>query len=345
MKKTPLLLSSVLLLSLFGCAGGGSQTGESPTPTPPKETVSKETGVERAQAPEKQSLPTPSALIPSTPPDRRLQQITKGRGDPFAPLTPPRIGAQSNPPTPIAKPPMPSNAGGGRPLIASIQEPSRASLKDYLRRSLVPSPTPLEDNRRTYSPRPNNRNIARIPTGATGLGKTTPTRNLDKGGTVARANTAKTSPRSGATPVKTLPPPPPPSTTNLTPPASGQASTPPTVPVAPPEPVLAKQVVVTGVLDYNGEKVAFVSIPWDSSVRRLRVGDVLVAPTGDGKVTVKDIRFLEGTKIALTEEGQTVMRPLNNSGGVVILEEYGQLVERRIGEAQTVDASKDTKES
>ncbi|HIK37814.1 MAG TPA: hypothetical protein IGQ44_07475, partial [Geminocystis sp. M7585_C2015_104] len=131
---------------------------------------------------------------------------------------------------------------------------------------------------------------------------------------------------------------------NISPPA-GQGSISPPPPVVIPEPVLAKQVVVTGVLDYNGEKVAFVNVPWDSSVRRLRVGDVLVAPSGDGRVTVKDIRFLEGTKIALTEGGQTVVRPLNDAGGVVVLEEYGQLVERRIGEAQTVDASGTAKES
>lgn len=103
-------------------------------------------------------------------------------------------------------------------------------------------------------------------------------------------------------------------------------------PPMPPSPGDAQKIVVSGILNLNGENVALIQTPWDNVTRSVRIGDIVSDNTSGISVRVKDINFGYPTTIALLEDNQTVLRSLNDDNGVVILEQFGQRVTRSIGQ-------------
>lgn len=118
MKKTALvLLLSVILLP--GCGGGGETAPPTPTPTPtPPPTETKPT--DSSQKPPDSDIlndgeaiastgPVASGLIPSINPQKRAQQVNKGKGDPFGLVLPPKTIVNSAAPKALIVPPPPKN--------------------------------------------------------------------------------------------------------------------------------------------------------------------------------------------------------------------------------------------
>ncbi|BAQ61167.1 hypothetical protein GM3708_1573 [Geminocystis sp. NIES-3708] len=104
------------------------------------------------------------------------------------------------------------------------------------------------------------------------------------------------------------------------------------LPFQPPSPNDAQNIIVSGILNLNGENVALIQTPWDGMTRSVRVGDIISDNTSGIRVRVKDINFGYPTTIALRENNQTVLRSVNDDNGVVVLEQFGQRVTRQIGE-------------
>lgn len=102
------------------------------------------------------------------------------------------------------------------------------------------------------------------------------------------------------------------------------------IPYTPPEPKEAESVVVSGIADLRGQNVAFITTPWDNMTRSVRVGDTLSSQDAGVIIRVKDIRFSDPRIIALRDKNQIIYRNLNDSNGVVILEQYGQQVTKEI---------------
>lgn len=50
----------------------------------------------------------------------------------------------------------------------------------------------------------------------------------------------------------------------------------------------AEQILISGILDLQGENVALVQTPWDGSTRSVRVGDVISDSSGTINVQVKN---------------------------------------------------------
>jgi len=91
-----LIILSILLLS--GCGvfgGGGSDDQANITSTPPQQPTPEGENPEEAETEQNtttaEANTTPNALIPSTNPKERLNQITQGRGDPFGSIRPPAV--------------------------------------------------------------------------------------------------------------------------------------------------------------------------------------------------------------------------------------------------------------
>lgn len=103
-------------------------------------------------------------------------------------------------------------------------------------------------------------------------------------------------------------------------------------PVLSPSPTEANGILVSGIIDVNGQTVALVKAPWDSTTQSVRVGDVI--SDGNVRIRIRDIRFSYPTNIALRENDQTVYRNINDNG-VVILEQYGQQVTKKVGMTAT----------
>lgn len=99
-----------------------------------------------------------------------------------------------------------------------------------------------------------------------------------------------------------------------------------------PSPNDAKNIILSGILDLQGETIALIQTPWDSVTRPVRIGDVITDNKGI-RVRVKDINFGYPTTIALQENNQIVLRSINNDSGIVVLEQFGQRVTRKMGEA------------
>jgi hypothetical protein len=102
-------------------------------------------------------------------------------------------------------------------------------------------------------------------------------------------------------------------------------------PSLPPSPNDAKNIILSGILDLQGETIALIQTPWDSVTRSVRIGDVITDNKGI-RVRVKDINFGYPTTIALQENNQIVLRSINNNNGIVVLEQFGQNVTRKMGE-------------
>ncbi|MEW5856632.1 MAG: hypothetical protein AB1861_04545 [Cyanobacteriota bacterium] len=291
--------SWIAFLGILALAVGGCSQGEDtvvvapspsvvPVPAPSVPTASPTPPFTKpptvAQKPA--SVPGLSGLIPSTNSDARLREIQKGRQDPFAlvPLkpivevTPNETGSGSPPPPfpgPGLAPPQGLPPGGRR----------------------IPVPPPL----------PNVR-----PPRAAGGGGNAGSRGSAGGRTTVRpapgSRNGVTAGRRNATP---------PGNRNGVAPGSRIATAPripapaPLLPKLPPlpEPNLARNVEVTGVVQVGGETQAIVKVPNEPS-RYVGVGQRL----SNGQVLVKRIEVNNG------------------ASPVVILEQYGREVARRVGE-------------
>lgn len=114
---------------------------------------------------------------------------------------------------------------------------------------------------------------------------------------------------------------------------------PPFQPPMPPSPNDAQNIILSGILDLQGETIALIQTPWDSVTRSVRIGDVITDNKGI-RVKVKDINFGYSTTIALLEDNQTVLRSINNDNGIVVLEQFGQRVTRKMGETNNDSLAK-----
>lgn len=266
-KLSPLIISTLLLVSgcgVFGGGGGDDLSNITPIPpqqTTPEEENSEEVTMEENNAVENQSAVIPNALIPSTNPSQRLNQITQGRGDPFGSIRPPAIVR-----IPVTQP-----------------VPESAMAKAIVREPIPPAPEPGETTN--------------------GLPPTTTTQN----GTGQTNNLGVLG-------------------------ADGQRfdADGKIVPYVPPEPTEAKSIVVSGIVDLQGQNVALVTTPWDNTTRRVRVGDTLFSQDSGVSIRVKEINFSFPQTIALREDNQIIYRNISDSNGVVVLEQYGQQVRKEI---------------
>lgn len=220
------------------------------------------------------NVPGVPGLIPSTNSDVRSRNIPKGRQDPFenVPLNP-QVTVVPPEPGSVPPPPIPVSPAPG---VA----PQRS----------IPVPPPLPQVR---NPR------IRAGNGGSNGGRAVPGTRY----TPPRPPQIRTTPRNQAP--RTAPNSAPIARTNTLPPA------PPLLPKLPPlpEPTLARNVEVTGVVQVGREPQAIVKVPNEPS-RYVGVGQRL----SNGQVLVKRIE-------------------VNNGGSpIVILEQYGREVARRIGE-------------
>lgn len=109
----------------------------------------------------------------------------------------------------------------------------------------------------------------------------------------------------------------------------------PTIPEAViPPPTEAQAVLVSGILDLQGETVALIKTPWDTMPRSVRVGDIISDPTGSISMRVQEISFKESStnNVALIDNNQTLFRNIGAPNGVVVLEQYGQLVTKEVAQ-------------
>ena len=99
-------------------------------------------------------------------------------------------------------------------------------------------------------------------------------------------------------------------------------------------PTDAEEILVSGILDLQGQNVALIKTPWDTTPRSVRVGDVISDSTGNINVLVKEISFKESSasNVALIDDNQTFFRNLGTPNGVVVLEQYGQLVTKEVAQ-------------
>ncbi len=97
-------------------------------------------------------------------------------------------------------------------------------------------------------------------------------------------------------------------------------------------PTDAQNMLVSGVLDLQGQSVALIKTPWDATSRSVRVGDVLSDPTGEINVRVEQISFRESNGIALITDDGTFTSNLGAPSGVVVLEQYGQSVTKEVSQ-------------
>ena len=101
------------------------------------------------------------------------------------------------------------------------------------------------------------------------------------------------------------------------------------------QPADAEQILISGIVDLQGENVALVKTPWDGTTRSVRVGDIISDSSGTINVQVKKISFSNPSIIALRDEYQTIFSNLNAPKGTVVLEQYGKLVTREVMEQGT----------
>jgi Tfp pilus assembly protein PilP len=101
-----------------------------------------------------------------------------------------------------------------------------------------------------------------------------------------------------------------------------------------PVPTEAQAFLVSGILDLQGENIALIKTPWDTIPRSVRVGDIISDPTGSITVRVQEISFKESStnNVALIDNNQTLFRNIGAPNGVVVLEQYGQLVTKEVAQ-------------
>ncbi|MBD2392728.1 hypothetical protein H6G11_00455 [Cyanobacterium aponinum FACHB-4101] len=266
-KLSPLIILSLLLLS--GCGvfgGGGSDNQANITPTPPQqptpdgENQQENTEDEVIEENMGSTNSVPNALIPSTNPKERLNQISQGRGDPFGSIRPPAVvtvsASQPVPPSAVAK--------------AILREP-----------------------------------VSNVSEGANNAGNSN---------TASARNSQNPTLSKDGTPI------------------SGQKfdAEGNVIPYTSPEPKEAESIVISGIADLQGQNIAFVTTPWDNMTRSVRVGDTLSSQDSGVMIRVKDIRFTYPQTIALRDNNQIVYQNINDSNGIVVLEQYGQQITKEI---------------
>ncbi|MBW4650422.1 MAG: hypothetical protein KME06_17305 [Kastovskya adunca ATA6-11-RM4] len=277
----------ILALLMGGCDSSDEQAvvEESPSPSPIVSPVQPKPSPPPAatafQNPVQPSQPRGSAAAPGIlnvpPPGERLNQIPRGRVDPFA-LIPTQPQVVISPGTPAATGTAPTRSVPVLPRIPVAPQraarPTAPQGVSRARANVLPTARPGT----TTAARPGTTTAARP-------GTTT----ARPGGTATRLPI----PGSGAQ-------------------GSGAALPPPFIPQLPqlPEPTLAKNVRVSGVVQVGGVPSAIVDAPNESASRYVRVGERL----SNGQVLVKRIDMNQGPT------------------PVVILEQYGIEVARRVGE-------------
>ncbi|MBE9223087.1 hypothetical protein IQ215_10305, partial [Cyanobacterium stanieri LEGE 03274] len=104
----------------------------------------------------------------------------------------------------------------------------------------------------------------------------------------------------------------------------------------PPPPTFAERILISGIMDVNGQNVAIISTPEGGSVRSVRVGESIMGT--DGMVMVRAIRINppEGQSVQLKEGLYVVERNLGGLEGTVVFEEMGKQVVRQVGEPAPV---------
>ncbi|HEY9604888.1 MAG TPA: hypothetical protein V6C85_25015 [Allocoleopsis sp.] len=287
MRRVSLItLLGMLTLLMGSCTIGddkteqGSQNTPSPTPaTSPLATKPSPSATPFGNKPPlvAKQAPTSNAavagLIPSLPAGVRVQQIPKGRNDPFSAI-------QVQPEVTVSPNPQAASAPATRPVPVIPQ---------------LPKPP----NQGTATPKastPKTKGNA-LPSPRTGV--------KAKAGNTARPKPGNAASRGGKSPAQVKP-------GGILPVPSGPIATAPRlIPQLPqlPEPTLAKSIEVTGVVDVGGQPNAIVKVPNEPS-RYVRVGQRL----SNGQVLVKRIEMNQGPN------------------PVVILEQYGVEVARRVGE-------------
>jgi len=283
-KKLLVGLTTVLALYMGGCQGDDTeQIGEVPEPT------TEESPSESPAAPQvapfanpdvdaQPRLPTASGLIRSGSPQEQVRKVEKGRSDPFATLTlKPEVTVSPNP-----------------------QAQGRSTPVPVVPR--FPSP-PVQRGTGNGSPgSPGGGNQSRGTGGTGGTGRTggngsnvVPGATTSPGGTSANGGNGGNGGQPGSATASGSPVPQPP----------------PLVPELPklPDPTLARQVEVEGVVQVGNVPRAIVKVPNEPS-RYVQEGQRI----SNGQVLVKRIEVNRGPT------------------PVVVLEQYGQEVARQVGE-------------
>ncbi len=307
LKLSVVLLSSCLFL--IAC-GEEEQTQSNNNPVPPPQPIPE---VEIDTTPETPSDNTGnvSGLIPSTNPQVRLKQVNQGKGDPFGVIRPPQV-------VQIA-----SNQG----LSPTAQD--RFKNNAILIREPVVTGQPNNNARRpnNNAGRPNN-NAGRPNSGGNNRPnpvETTPStvlvRRTPAGQVPTNTQNRTNTGGGGDTQIAAR-------TTSSTGGDLGQGMNLPQLPRT----EEAQGIQISGIMDLQGQNVALVTTPWDGTTRSVRVGDVISDSTGSINVKVKQISFDSATDIALEESSGTVFRSINDADGIVILEQNGADVTRKVTE-------------
>lgn len=282
-KKLLVGLITVLALSMGGCQGEDSvEVGDvpaeptpgaspSPSPSPPEAVPFTNPNVDAQQIP-----PAASELITTLPPQEQVRKVEKGRPDPFATLKlPPEVTVSPNP----------QAEARSRPVPVVPQVPSPPQVR---RGTNGGDGRPGGGNQsRGTGTSPNRPNV--IPKPPTPPGRASA--NGDGGASANGDNGRK--PGSQTASGSPIPEPP------------------PFIPELPklPDPILARQVEVKGVVQVGNVPQAIVQVPNEPS-RYVKEGQRI----SNGQVLVKRIEVNRG--------------PMP----VVVLEQYGQEVARQVGE-------------
>ncbi|MCA1993149.1 MAG: hypothetical protein LDL41_14100 [Coleofasciculus sp. S288] len=266
MRRVSLIaLVSVVALFLGGCPGNeGEETGgestPSPTPVAVRRTPTPSPSPSAAPfanptAPQQPGNPVAvTGLLQTLPPEARVNQIPKGRSDPFG-----TIPVQPQ----VVVPPNAAGGGGGPtavrpvPVLPQLPPPARANTGTGGNR---PGTTGATTRRNQPSPQRQ----------ATSPG----------GGNATRTNQRTPQPQARPAAPRT--------------PSPSPAATPPPPPLVPelpeiPQPTLARSVEVTGVVDVGGVPKAIVKVPNEPS-RYVQPGQRLL----NGQVLVKRIEMNRG---------------------------------------------------
>lgn len=284
MRQAPLIgLLTLLALFFGGCQGGneGEEVGEVPSSPTPAVSPANPTPSPQATPfanPDVSSQPNPQAvagLVQTLPPEARFKQVPKGRTDPFAVI-------QVEPEVTVS--PNPEAGGNTRPIsrVPNLPPLSAPNAGGSQRRATGGGATKTPPTSRTNvvpSPKPSS------PSGNNNRGGG----GTSGGGTAAKPNTGS-SPGGGVTAVP---------------------APPEFIPELPklPEPTLAQQIEIKGVIQVGNMPQAIVKEPNEPS-RYVQAGQRL----SNGQVLVKRIEVNRGPT------------------PIVVLEQYGIEIAKRVGE-------------
>lgn len=303
--STPAFLG-MLALTMTGCGGLNNQQTINPTPstTPVVQTQPSVKPPLMVQNPNNAAYLAPG-LIQPTNANQRVKLVAKGNQDPFAalfvPVPVPPIGAGNMPYGNSSAPTQPAQTASS----STRQTSSGVNAGQSTPNSVAINNSRSTSNQSKSSNRTASSNSSRR-TAANSSSRSQPSQR-GSSSTASSGQTAANSPgvnagQSGSTANQNIPFPLPPTLpdTNLQ----------PVLPPAPQEPELAKNVVVTGIIQIGEQAQAIVQIPSEATSRYVQVGQRL----SNGQVLVKRIELNTGAE------------PL------VILEQYGVEVSKAVGE-------------